>query len=101
MIIYNVTVGVDKSIEAEWLSWMRESHIPKVMNTNMFVSHRMLKVLTHEDPESSSYAIQYSAASMERLQQYLDRFAPALRKEVQDRYGDKQVSYRTILEVMV
>lgn len=98
MIIYNVTVGVDKSIEQEWVSWMKSVHIPNVMRTGMFVSQRMLKVLTHEDPHSASFAIQYSASSMELLQQYLDVHAPALRKEVQDKFGDKQVAYRTILE---
>lgn len=100
MIIYNVTVGVDKSIESQWLTWMRDSHIPKVMATGAFVGQQMMKVITHDDPQSSSYAIQYAATSMEKLQDYLARFAPALRKDVQDKFGDKQVSYRTILEVL-
>jgi hypothetical protein len=100
MIIYNVTVGVDKSIEAEWLIWMRDSHIPKVMKTGMFVGQRVLKVLTHDDPGSSSYAVQYTALSMEKLEEYLDRFAPTLRQEVQDKFGDRQMSYLTILEVL-
>jgi hypothetical protein len=98
MIIYNVTVGVDKSIESEWLTWMKTFHIPNVMRTGKFVSQRMLKVLTHDDPHSASYAIQYSAVSMDVLQQYLDAHAPVLRKEVQDKFGDKQIAYRTILE---
>jgi hypothetical protein len=100
VIIYNVTVGVDKSIELEWLTWMRESHIPKVMATESFTGQRILKVLTHDDPQSSSYAIQYTATSMEKLQDYLARFAPALRKDIQDKFGDKQIAYRTILEVL-
>jgi hypothetical protein len=98
MIIYNVTVGVDTSIEAEWLSWMKKVHIPNVMRTGLFVSQRILKVITHDDPASASYAIQYTATSIETLQQYLDRHAPALRQEVQDKFGDRQVAYRTILE---
>lgn len=98
MIIYNVTVGVDKAIESEWLSWMKTVHIPNVMSTGKFVGQRILKVITHDDPSSASYAVQYTAASMEVLQQYLDRHAPALRKEVQDKFGDRQVAYRTILE---
>ena len=98
MIIYNVTVGLEKSIEREWLVWMKTVHIPNVMRTGKFVSQRVLKVLSHDDPESVSYAIQYSAASMELLQQYLDLHAPLLRQEVQDKFGDKQIAYRTILE---
>ena len=98
MIIYNVTVGVDKSIASEWLSWMKTVHIPNVMKTGMFVSQRVLKVVTHDDPETVSYAIQYTAASIDTLKRYLDDYAPALRQEVQDKFGDKQIAYRTILE---
>lgn len=100
MLIYNVTVAVDKSIEVEWLAWMRESHVPKVMKTGLFVSYQILKVLTHDDQESTSYAIQYTITSIQKFQEYLDHFAPALRKEVQDKFGEKQVSYRTLLEVV-
>jgi len=98
MLIYNITVGVDKSIEQEWLSWMKAIHIPNVMKTGKFISYRVLKVITHDEPDSASYAIQYNAVNLEVLQQYLDLDAPGLRKEVQDKFGDKQVSYRTILE---
>lgn len=98
MLIYNITVGVDATIEAEWLAWMKDVHIPKVMKTGKFVSHRILKVVTHDDPQSASYAIQYTAANLDLLQQYLEIDAPALRQEVQDKFGNKQASYRTILE---
>jgi hypothetical protein len=98
MIVYNVTVGVDKTIAVDWLKWMREAHIPEVMRTGMFVQNRIFKVLTHEDPASESYAIQYFASSMENVNNYLAKFAPKLRKDVQDRFGDKQVAYRTLLE---
>jgi hypothetical protein len=100
VFIYNVTIGVEKSIEAEWLAWMRETHVPKVMKTGLFVSYQILKVLTHDDPESVSYAIQYTVVSIGKFQEYLDRFAPSLRKEVQDKFGDKQMAYRTLLEVV-
>jgi hypothetical protein len=98
MIIYNVTVGVDSSIEHEWLTWMKAVHIPNVMRTGKFVSQRVLKVITHDDPATVSYAVQYTATTIELLQQYLDQHAPSLRQEVQDKFGDKQIAYRTILE---
>jgi len=30
MILYNVTVSIDPEIAEEWLTWMREVHIPDV-----------------------------------------------------------------------
>lgn len=98
MLIYNVTVGVDKSIEQEWLIWMKEVHIPDVMRTQMFVGNKIYKVLTTEDDVNTSYAIQYTARSLNELEVYLEKYAPALREEVQKKFGDKQASFRTLLE---
>ena len=49
MLIYNVTVGVDKAFEQEWLLWMREIHIPDVMATRMFTGYKIYKVLASEE----------------------------------------------------
>ncbi|MBS1544888.1 MAG: DUF4286 family protein [Bacteroidetes bacterium] len=97
MLIYNVTSGVDKDIEQEWLAWMKETHIPEVMKTQMFVSFRIYKVLSAEE-DSISYAVQYAARSLDQLEAYLDQFAPKLREDVQKKFGSKVVSFRTLLQ---
>jgi hypothetical protein len=98
MLIYNVTVGIDVEIEEEWLRWMREIHIPEVMGTRMFASHKIYKVLTTEDDKHVSYAVQYAARSLNEIERYLEEFAPALREKVQKKFGDRQASFRTLLE---
>lgn len=98
MLIYNVTTGIDRKIEQEWLIWMKEIHIPDVMATRMFVGYKMYKVLTTDDEDSVSYAVQYSAKSLNEVEIYLDKFAPALREEVKKKFGDQQVSFRTLLQ---
>src|SRR5690349_8057948 len=50
MLLYNVTVGIDKVLEAEWLIWMRDQHIPAVMATGYFKEYKMYKVL-HDQGE--------------------------------------------------
>jgi hypothetical protein len=98
MIIYNVTVGVDKRIEQDWLVWMREIHIPDVMRTNMFIGHKMYRILTTDTEESISYAIQYTAVSLNEIDRYLEEFAPTLREEGSKKFGEQQASFRTLLE---
>jgi hypothetical protein len=39
MIVYNVTVSVKNSIVKEWLEWMKNEHIPELMNTEYFSSY--------------------------------------------------------------
>lgn len=98
MLIYNVTTGVDKHIEQEWVIWMKEVHIPDVMKTQMFVSSRMYRVLTASEDGTVSYATQYQAKSISQIEEYLDKHAPALREEAKKKFGDKAVSFRTLLE---
>ncbi|HKR05083.1 MAG TPA: DUF4286 family protein [Bacteroidia bacterium] len=100
MIIYNVTVNIDNSVHDEWLDWMQRVHIPEVMLTGMFTENRIYKVLTDDDAEGTTYSIQYVCNSMKEYEQYRDIFAPALQAQHSNRYKDKFVAFRTLLEVI-
>ena len=97
MILYNVTIAVDPEIHDDWFQWMRNEHMPRVLNTGMFVDAKMFKVLL-EKGDAVTYAIQYRAISISDLQQYLARFAPELQQESLAKYGQKAVAFRTVLE---
>jgi hypothetical protein len=97
MILYNVTVGIDADVEQEWLIWMIHEHVPKVMATEMFESYEIYKVLSH-DAEGSSYSVQYKTTTMDRFDEYINNYAPVLIKEHMDRYKDKHVAFRTVLQ---
>ncbi|HEY1038937.1 MAG TPA: DUF4286 family protein [Bacteroidia bacterium] len=96
MFIYNVTVNLDESVHEEWLNWMKTKHIPDVLMTGCFTGARVLKVLA--DDEGVTYSVQYDFDTMERYDRYRAEFAPALQKEHMDRYSNKFVAYRTLLE---
>jgi hypothetical protein len=98
MIIYNVTSSVDKDVAEDWISWMKDKHIPDLLSTGLFVDYRILKVLNHEDDKTFSFAVQYISNSMHDVEEYLRKYAPILRDHVQRRYGEKVLSYRTLLE---
>ena len=100
MIIYNVTINVDEDIHQEWLQWMKEVHIPNVLRTGMFADSRVLKLLVEEESGGVTYAIQYTCADMATFNEYERTYAPALRAEVMEKYPDKFVTFRTLLEVV-
>lgn len=100
MIIYNVTVNVEDSIHEDWLEWMKAVHIPDVMQKGIFTGNRMFKVLADEGSGSHTYAIQYICPTMQDYETYRDTFAPALQQEVKNRYKEKFIAFRTLLEVI-
>jgi len=97
MIIYSVTVNIDQSIEQEWLQWMKESHIPKVMETGMFYEYKLFKLLVEEE-QGTTYSFQYSAKSIVETNKYLQEFAPKLQQEHAEKYKDQFVAFRSMLE---
>jgi uncharacterized protein DUF4286 len=100
LIIYNVTVNINNSVHDEWLQWMQLVHIPDVMITGLFIENRIYKVLADEDSDGTTYSIQYVCNSMKEYEQYRDVFAPALQAQHANRYKDKFVAFRTLLEVI-
>jgi hypothetical protein len=74
--------------------------MPDVMRTGLFTESRMLRLLGDDDSGGHTYSIQYTTESMEKFQQYEDIYAPALRGEFNNRYKDKFVSFRTLLETI-
>ena len=100
MILYNVTINIQESIESQWLEWMQQKHIPDVLATGKFTSARLVKVLVEEEMGGVTYSVQYTADSRETLQKYYAEDAPRLRKEPIELFGDKALYFRTELEVI-
>lgn len=97
MFLYNVTLILDDAAAEEWLQWMQDVHIPEVMATGMFISNRLLKVVDSPN-EGVTYCAQYVAETLENYNKYQETFAPALQAELNERYKNRFVAYRTLME---
>ena len=76
MIIYSVTVTIRKDAESDWLRWMKEIHIPYVMNTGYFFDWQIQKLILPENSiDEITYVINYLAQSFEKYQQYVGKDA--------------------------
>jgi hypothetical protein len=69
------------------------------MNTGKFLQNRILRV--HGEEENGvTYAVQYTALNRSELDSYFVEHAPRLQKEHVDKYGNRAVAFRTILEIL-
>ena len=99
MIIYNVTVSVDKSIVNDWLKWMRNDHVPEIISTKIFNKAQINRLITEND-SGHTFAVSYSCKSMKDLHKYQVNYAPLLQQKHFKKFGDKAVAFRTIMEVI-
>ncbi|CAD5246329.1 MAG: DUF4286 family protein [Imperialibacter sp.] len=98
MVLYNVTVNIESVVEDEWLHWIKSIHVPKVMATGMFVESKIFKLLHDEGDGSATYSVQFFAASVKQVNEYLETYAPALVQAHMERYKNKHVAFRTLME---
>lgn len=100
MILYNVTVNIEKEAEQDWVLWMKKTHIPDVLATGMFFENRFYKILHDSDDGSVNYSVQYFTDSMDKIMKYQNSFAPKLQEDIKAKFQDKFVIFRTLLETV-
>jgi len=99
MYIYNVTINVVEEAHEEWLQWMKEEHIPQMLNTGKFTKALMTRVLVEEAMGGITYSVQYTTKDKATLDAYYNENATELRA-ASKRFKDKFVAFRTELEVV-
>lgn len=100
MIIYNVTIKVDKEIAGEWVHWMQQEHIPDLMKTGLFTGSRLCHLLEQDESDGITYSVQYTCSSMEDYDTYIKAHADGMRARGKDRFGSRFVAFRTVMEII-
>ena len=97
MIEYNITISLDNDIELEWLHWMKTHHIPKVIDCGIFKKAKIKKIIMQEE---ITYAISYICETIDKINEYQRKYASSLQYEYIQKYGERTVIFRTLLEVV-
>lgn len=92
MIIYQVEIKVDPSIEREWFKWMKGTHVPDLIMTGLISSYNIWK----DTDQNHTYIFNYIFSTENDLNLYLENHAPRLKKDVLDKFPDKFEAKRRI-----
>jgi len=100
MIIYNVTTKIHHHIHADWLSWLKEEHIPAILETKCFTSATVARLLETDDTEGPTYTVQYHAESIVMYNNYIEQHAAAMRQQSFNKWGNQFISFRSVMQVV-
>ena len=100
MIVYNVTIKIQESIKQDWLQWLKEEHIPDIISTGCFTHAVILQLLEVDDSEGPTYAVQYFAESKGLYNNYIENHAAGMRQKGFDKWGDKFIAFRSVMQVV-
>ena len=100
MIVYNITLKIDPSIEAEWVLWQQQEHIPEVMVTGLFTEHKFFRLLEQDETDGITYVVQYFTVSLENYNSYIEKFAQSLREKALTKWENRFIAFRTVMELV-
>lgn len=100
MFIYSVTININRESENEWLDFMQTKHIADVLNAGYFTKATMRKSMSENDENKTSYNMEYFIETAEKYNAYTQHAAPALQKDVLDRFAGKFTAQRTFYEII-
>jgi hypothetical protein len=100
MLIYNITYLVSHEIHEDWLSWMKTHHAPEMLSTGHFNGFTMLRLKEVDETEGVTYAFQFQSPSEAAYKEYFTKSAPALRLKAEQRWGEKVMAFRTLMEIV-
>lgn len=83
-----------------WLAWMKEVHIPGIMESELFEKNTLLQLLNVDEQDGLTFALQLYASSSSEYDEYEKRFAPALRSEAAQQWGDQVLSFSTLMRIV-
>lgn len=99
MIVFNVTTIIEESIQAEYVNFMQQEHIPLVMATGAFTSSNLF-LLTEPENEGITYCAQYITDSEEKLLNYRNNHSPKLQEHFKNKFDGKCVAFRSVLHLV-
>jgi hypothetical protein len=98
MIVFNITVNISYAAEKEWLSYMKQTHIPEIMATGLPLDVKLLKLLTEIENDGSTYTSQISFRTMEDFLAYQTDHQANIQDKHHRIFNGQYVSFRTLLE---
>jgi len=99
MVLYVVNVSVKKEMQEEWLEWMKQVHIPNVINTGYFNKADIYTIiLPAKGGDEISFSVQYQSESYEKFMSYTVKEAKRLQKEHKEKFGDRITVERIVFE---
>jgi hypothetical protein len=100
MIVYNVTVQVDKTAASNWVEWMQLEHIPEILALDLFHEAKLFRLLEQDETESITYVAQYASKTYQAYESYIQNHAPAMREKGLAKFAGKFIAMRTVMELV-
>ena len=100
MLIYNTTYLVSDRQYGPWIKWIREEHIPFMVECG-FEKPQIAKVFSADpEQEGTSVTVQFHIGNMHQLSIWDEQYAESLLAGMAERFGADVLAFSTVLELL-
>ncbi len=100
MIIFNTTYSVSDKVYGSFLKWVKEKHVPGMINSGYFSESVVTRVLSDEIDEGSAISIQLKADSIDAVNQWKSEYGDLFQMEISSLFSVEVLYFSTFLEVI-
>lgn len=100
MLIYNTTYHVGLDDARNFVIWLNECYIPSAEEGGHLQNARILRVLSHKEPDSECFSLQFEVADSAALHHWHVQCGARLNEEMMKIFKDKVVGFSTLMEVV-
>ncbi len=100
MLIYNTTYQVPFLEARNFVIWIHQCYIPKVLEFGFLKNARLSKILSHRDEDSECFSLQFEVESSARLHHWYNKQGAQLNAELLKMFDEKVVGFTTLMEVI-
>lgn len=100
MHLMNTTFVVDHAIDTRFRQWLDNVYIRAALITPFLSEPVLMRVLGHDQPGATTYALHMKSTSLEEARRWHDETAAILHDDMAARFGQRAVFFTTYLEIL-
>lgn len=100
MLIFNTTYQVDNNDAREFVIFVHEQFMPATHQQGDMKNGRLLRILSHKDPDSECFAVQFEVEDTAALHHWHTQLGQSLEKDIEKMFNGRVVGFSTIMEVI-
>ncbi len=100
MMIYNTTYHLSVDDARNFVIWLHEYYIPKVLECGMLNNPRLTRIMSHEDNDSECFALQWEVDDSAVLHKWYVSQGKILEEEMLKVFKNRVIGFPTLMEVI-
>lgn len=100
MFIFNTTYLVSDKVHGAWLKWIREIHIPFMLDSTYFSHPQVARVITSDKQDGTSFSVQFHVQDMHTLKKWHNEYSSLFQENCSHHFGTEVIFFTTVLELV-